>query len=391
MSNYPLAPLSEVTVNFDGRRVPVKGPDRKPGPYPYYGASGVVDHVHEYLFDGEYLLIAEDGENLRTRNTPIAFRATGKFWVNNHAHIVQGNEKASTRYLEYAVNTADISSYLTGSIMPKLTQGNLNRLPVVLPPLDVQRSITSILGSLDDKIELNLKINETLERTARAIFKSWFIDFDPVRAKAEGKKPFGMDDATAALFPDRFEQSEFGEIPKGWKVTAWAEHIILEYGKGLKNYDNQSGPVPVYGTNGPIGFTEVPLCPHPGIVVGRKGAYRGIHFSATPFFVIDTAFFVSPKANLDLRWAYYSMIQIDLNAMDSGSAIPSTSRDEFYNLRLALPPTNLQNAFSEVMRAAWDLQASNNENAKTLSDIRDLLLPRLLSGEISLKEADRHV
>ena len=134
-SKWEILPLGELIENFDGRRVPVKEMDRKPGPHPYYGASGVVDYVDDYLFDGDYLLIAEDGENLRTRQTPIAFMATGKFWVNNHAHIVRGNHRADTRFLGYVLSQTDISGYLTGSTMPKLTQGNLNRLPIVAPPL----------------------------------------------------------------------------------------------------------------------------------------------------------------------------------------------------------------------------------------------------------------
>lgn len=113
--------LGELTDNFDGRRVPVREADRRPGTYPYYGASGIVDHVDQYIFGGEYLLIAEDGENLRTCKTPIAFLARGKFWVNNHAHIVRGNDEADTRFLMYALNNGDISGYLTGSTMPKLT------------------------------------------------------------------------------------------------------------------------------------------------------------------------------------------------------------------------------------------------------------------------------
>lgn len=90
-------------------RVPVKESDRRPGPYPYYGASGIVDYVDGYLFDGEYLLVAEDGENLRTRKTPVAFLATGKFWVNNHAHVIRGNGFADTRFLMYVLSAADIS------------------------------------------------------------------------------------------------------------------------------------------------------------------------------------------------------------------------------------------------------------------------------------------
>ena len=176
--------LGELTDNFDSVRIPVKQAERQPGPYPYYGASGIVDHIDNYLFDGEYLLIAEDGENLRTRNTPVAFLAKGKFWVNNHAHIVRGNHKANTRYLMYALSELDIGGYLTGSTMPKLTQGNMNRIRVQTPSLPEQRAIAHILGTLDDKTELNRRMNETLEAMARALFKSWFVDFDPVRAKA---------------------------------------------------------------------------------------------------------------------------------------------------------------------------------------------------------------
>ncbi|MEI6510116.1 MAG: restriction endonuclease subunit S [bacterium] len=222
-------PLGELTDNFDGIRVPVREADRRTGLYPYYGASGVVDHVDSYLFDGDYLLIAEDGENLRTRNTPVAFLARGKFWVNNHAHIVRGNDKADTRFLMYALSAMDISGYLTGSTMPKLTQGNMNRIPLLTPPLPEQRAIAHILGTLDDKIELNRRMNETLEAMARALFKSWFVDFDLVRANAEGRDS-GLPKPLADLFPDSFKDSELGEIPKGWAVASIGEVVgVIDY------------------------------------------------------------------------------------------------------------------------------------------------------------------
>jgi predicted nucleotidyltransferase len=145
-AQWEILPLGELTENLDGRRVPVKELDCKPGPYPYYGASGIVDRVDGYLFDGEYLLIGEDGENLRTRQTPIAFMAKGKFWVNNQAHIVRGNHRADTRFLSYVLSQIDISGYLTGSTMPKLTQGNLNRLPVVVPPTPSKKPSRRCLG-----------------------------------------------------------------------------------------------------------------------------------------------------------------------------------------------------------------------------------------------------
>jgi len=211
--------LGELTVNHDAKRKPTKEADRRPGPYPYYGASGIVDHVDDYLFDGDYLLIAEDGENLRTRQTPIAFMARGKFWVNNHAHVVAANEKADTRFLMYAIEGMDISGHLTGAVMPKLTQGNLNKIELNCPPLPEQRAIAHILGTLDDKIELNRKQNETLEAMARALFKAWFVDFEPVRAKMEGRWQRGqslpgLPAHLYDLFPDRLVESELGEIPE---------------------------------------------------------------------------------------------------------------------------------------------------------------------------------
>ncbi|MEA3412796.1 MAG: restriction endonuclease subunit S [Pseudomonadota bacterium] len=227
--------LGELTENFDSVRIPVKRADRRAGPYPYYGASGIVDFVDKFLFDGQYLLIAEDGENLRTRNTPVAFLAHGKFWVNNHAHIVRGNSDADTRFLMYALSQQDISGYLTGSTMPKLTQGNLDRILILAPPLPEQRAIAHILGTLDDKIELNRRMGETLKAMARAFFKSWFVDFDPVRAKAEGRNP-GLPKPLADLFPDRLVESELGEIPEGWEVKPLDSIAGFQNGLALKKY-----------------------------------------------------------------------------------------------------------------------------------------------------------
>ena len=209
--------LGDLTDNFDSLRVPVKQTDRHPGPYPYYGASGIVDYVHDYLFEGEYLLIAEDGENLRTRNTPIAFMAKDRFWVNNHAHVVRGNANADTKYLSYALSDLDISGYLTGSTMPKLTQDNLNRISLRIPSLPTQRTIAHILGTLDNRVELNRRMNATLEAMAQALFKSWFIDFDPVRAKMEGRDT-GLPKHVADLFPISLSTSGFGTIPRGWAI-----------------------------------------------------------------------------------------------------------------------------------------------------------------------------
>jgi len=277
-----------------------------------------------------------------------------------------------------------------GATMPNLNEGIIRSFPLQIPPLPEQRAIAHILGTLDDKIELNRRMNETLEAIARALFKSWFIDFDPVRAKAEGRDP-GLHQSLADLFPNSLEDSELGEVPRGWRVTNWGELISLEYGKSLKNYDRSNEAYPVYGTNGMIGSHSRPLCGHPGIIIGRKGAYRGVHFCSTPFFVIDTAFYVEPKEPIEQRWAYYELLRQDINSMDSGSAIPSTSREDFYNLGVLSPPFKVQQAFAELLSPFWARQEHNDRESSALAALRDTLLPKLITGELRIKDAERIV
>lgn len=151
---WRLAPLGKVTANFDGRRIPVKSKDRagRHGPYPYYGASGIIDSIDEFLFEGDHLLVAEDGANLLSRSTPIAFKASGRFWVNNHAHVVQPVAGIRIRFLETCVNSLDLQAYVTGTAQPKLTQAALNALPIPVPPLDEQREIVGRVDAMLDSL-----------------------------------------------------------------------------------------------------------------------------------------------------------------------------------------------------------------------------------------------
>ena len=156
--------LSDVTINFDKKRIPLSGKQRmeRRGEYRYFGAQGVIDHIDGYIFDGTYLLIAEDGENLKSKKQNIAQIVEGKFGVNNHAHIIQGNELCDIQYLCYLLNSMNLSGYITGSAQPKLSQSNLNAIKIFLPDLKIQRQVASYLHLLDEKIEINQKINDNL-------------------------------------------------------------------------------------------------------------------------------------------------------------------------------------------------------------------------------------
>mgnify|MGYP000982825868 FL=1 len=156
--NWKAKPLGSCIEVFDSCRRPVTKKDRVLGPYPYYGASGIVDYVDSYIFEGLHVLVAEDGENLRSRKLPIAYLADGRFWVNNHAHVLRANDENDTRFLSYMIESLDLSGFITGSTQPKLSQAALLSIPLRLPKLAEQRRIAGVLGALDDKIKSNLRV-----------------------------------------------------------------------------------------------------------------------------------------------------------------------------------------------------------------------------------------
>jgi type I restriction enzyme S subunit len=170
--------LEEIIHNFDGKRVPLKSEDRdkRSGPYPYYGASGVIDDIDSFIFDGEYLLIAEDGANLLSRSTSIAFRANGKFWVNNHAHVVQMRGGIPLAYLESYLNGIKLQFFITGTAQPKLNQANLNRIPVPVPPLGEQHRIVAkieeLFSELDAGVAALKRVQANLKRYRSAVLKA---------------------------------------------------------------------------------------------------------------------------------------------------------------------------------------------------------------------------
>ena len=149
IKNSPMKRLGELVNNFDGKRIPVKSDERhkRHGQYPYYGASGIIDTIDDYLFDGDFLLIGEDGANLLFRSTPIAFRAGGKFWVNNHAHVVQPKPDVLLDYLLHFFAITDLSPYVTGAAQPKLTQDALNSIRFPVPTLEIQSGLVKHLNS----------------------------------------------------------------------------------------------------------------------------------------------------------------------------------------------------------------------------------------------------
>ncbi|MDD2669854.1 MULTISPECIES: restriction endonuclease subunit S [Zoogloea] len=430
-------PLGEITCNHDGKRKPVKESERKKGPYPYYGASGIVDYVDGYLFEGRHLLVAEDGENLRTRQTPIAFMADGRFWVNNHAHIVTGNGEVTTEYLHYFLQNADIQSYLTGAVMPKLTQGNLNRIPVRYPDPDCQKSIVRVLGSLDAKINLNRRINQTLEAMAQAIFKSWFVDFDPVKTKIaaiqdsrdplraamsaiSGKPDAELDAlpttqydalaATAALFPDEMEESALGEIPRRW-VFQFAE-TLAEVGIGKTpprkepqwftegEGDWRWVSIKDMGASGvfqqrssefltaeAVSRFNVRVVPDRTVLLSFKLTIGRVAISDGPMVTNEAiAHFKLPSdAAISSEYLYLYLKGFDYSTLGSTSSIADAVNSKtIREMPIMVADRDLIARFSKSISPLFEEMRNRQNEIASLGATRVALLPKLLSGEIAV-------
>ena len=355
MSEWKEFKLDELADIYNHIRVPLNKMERskRKGPYPYYGASGIVDYIDDYLFDGEYILISEDGENLKSRQTPIAFKATGKFWVNNHAHIIKGKKDYLNNLIIYYFQNLDLHPFITGAVQPKLNKANLLSIPIYLPELEIeQKAIAAVLSSLDDKIDLFHRQNKTLETLAETLFRQWFIE----------------------------------EAQDDWEEGTLGDLIELVYGKGLKSSERTGVGFPVVGSSGIVDFHSEYLVKGPGIVIGRKGTLGKTIYIEEKFYPIDTTYYVKSKRNnADLYFEYFLLKNIDFEEMNTDSAVPGLNRNIALSVELKIPPVELIDQFNKFANHIFEKRSNNKSQIRTLGKMRDTLLPKLMSGEVRLK------
>ena len=298
--------------------------------------------------------------------------------------------RLQARYLKFFFDSqifqrllVQISATSTINTLPIKEQ---KKLEIPLPSREAQNGIVSVLGALDDRITLLRETNATLEAIAQALFKSWFVDFDPVYAKQQGRAPEGMDESTAALFPDGFEESELGLVPKGWRVQRLDALLELPYGKALKASERLAGTVPVYGSGGITGFHSQCLVAGPSVIVGRKGTVGSLYWEDRPFYPIDTVFYVRSIA--PMTYCFYCLQTLGLGDMNTDAAVPGLNRNNVYRLLVAHAPDAVLNAFDDVVKVLRRSIFNNNEQAQTLATLRDTLLPRLISGQLCLPDPE---
>ena len=383
--------LGDVVNVLDYKRVPLSSKERSlhQGIYPYYGAQGIIDYVDDYIFDGTYLLIAEDGENLKSKIQNIAQLATGKYWVNNHAHIAESNGKSDIRFICYLLNIMDVSGYITGSAQPKLNQANLLSISIKLPSLQIQKSIANFLSVFDNKIECNRRINDNftlsfllltcfvlwllklrndnLQYQAQALYKSWFVDYEPFK---DGE----------------LVESELGMRPKGGRVGKLREILEIKYGKDHKRLSD--GIIPVYGSGGLMRYAEKPLYEGESVLIPRKGTLNNVMYVNEAFWTVDTMFYTIPKTQNSILFAYILLSNKDLASMNSGSAVPSMTTEILNNIQFVMPVSDVLAEFNPLVSTYYAQIKHYDQESRRLAQLRDTLLPRLMSGELEVNKVN---
>ena len=255
-----------------------------------------------------------------------------------------------------------------GSVFDTITRNTFDNVEVSIPELQEQKSIASILSALDDKIELNLQMNKTLEEMALALYKYWFVDFGPFQ-------------------DEEFVDSELGEIPKGWEVKQLNSILEIKYGKDHKKLEE--GIIPVYGTGGIMRYVNKSLYDKESILIPRKGSLNNLFYINTPFWTVDTLFYSKIKEPGFGKYAFHFLKCLDLASMDVGSAVPSLTTQLLNRINVIIPPKKEVLKYEETATIWFNQLQSNIEENQTLTQLRDTLLPKLISGEVRVKDAEK--
>ncbi len=332
-------------------------------------------------------------------------------------HPPRERPRACGPFLYYLFSSPDLQDRIKneaiGSSVPGFNLGQLRAMRLVIPEPDEQRAIAHILGTLDDKIELNRKMNETLEAMARALFKSWFVDFDPVRSKAEGRDT-GLPKHLADLFPATFEDSELGEIPKGWEVKAFADTIEIIGGGTPKTSvaEYWDGDIPWFSvvdaptasevwvvdtekkvTRAGVENSSTRVLPVGTTIISARGTVGRIALVGVSMAMNQSCYGLQGRAGAHGFFNYFSTRELvaRLQQHAHGSVFDTITRDTLAGVSVATPAAALIEEFEKRVAPSLQRIRAGLLEARTLAALRDTLLPKLISGELRVKDAERFV
>ena len=302
--------------------------------------------------------------------------------------VVPIADPVMTKWASYVLRSGPAQAFLgqraNTTVQTTVNLRDLALLPIPLLPRDELEAVIVVLSALDDKIELNRRMSETLEAQARALFRDWFVDFGPVKAKMAGDTPYLAPDLWS-LFPNRLDDDG---VPEGWASISVGDVASLRGGKQLlKSEIADNGPVPVYGGAGIMGFTKDGNAEGYVITVGRVGAYCGQFFSHRgTAWVNNNASLIAPNQGVSGEWLFLALKELDIETIRKGAAQPFVSNGDIAKLKLIWPSTEVMEAFLDLAGPLIRRQEVNLIGNKALGQTRDLLLPKLMSGEIRVGE-----
>ena len=380
------------------------------GTVPVYGSNGIIGFHDTPLTDGPTIIIGRKGTVGAVHYSPVPC------WPIDTTFFICGSNPSLVRYRYYLLKSLGLENMNADSAVPGLNRDAAHAKRVRVPICEAeQRAIAHILGTLDDKIELNRRMNETLEAMARALFKAWFVDFEPVRAKMEGRWKRGeslpgLPAHLYDLFPDRLVDSELGEIPLGWEVKKLADLCTTQYGYTARAVDEPVGPkflrVTDINKRNWIEWGDVPHCQiqpdtkrvyalRVGDLVVARMADPGK--SAIIEEEVDAVFasYLVRLATRSLAYSYYiySFLKSDLYAeyaegAISGSVQANMNAKVIVGASLVVPSTSVMEQFLKMVFPLRQRLVSNVRQSRTLAQLRDTLLPKLISGELRVKDAE---
>ncbi|HHP5764339.1 TPA: restriction endonuclease subunit S [Vibrio parahaemolyticus] len=356
--------LGGLAENFDSMRKPITSGLRESGTIPYYGASGIVDYVKDYIFEGDFLLVSEDGANLLARNTPIAFSISGKSWVNNHAHVLKFKTYVERRYVDIYLNSIDLTPYISGAAQPKLNQKNLNRIPIPIP--------------CPDKPEKSLAIQAEIVRILDA-FTAMTTELT-----AELTAELNLRKKQYNYYREKLLASE---LPSS-KTATLGEILDMRAGKHIKAKDisaikNTEHKYTCFGGNGSRGFVQEYSHEGDYALIGRQGALCGnVKRAKGKFYATEHAVVCTPKEEIDIDWAFHMLTFMNLNQYKSQSAQPGLAVGNLANLTIIVPPISEQKKIAKILNQFDTLTTSLQEGLpreielrqKQYEYYRDLLL-----------------
>ena len=369
--HWKMMSLEDVASIFDRERVPLNESRRQQmqGEYPYCGANGVVDYVNDYIFDGEHVLLAEDGGYWGSFEDS-AYLMQGKFWVNNHAHILQARQGVADNYfLAYQLNYLDIKPFISGTTRGKLNQGIMKGIPLALPPLPEQRAIAHVLQTIQEAKAARQR-ELALEHERKAALMDYLFSYG---TKGESRK-----------------QTEIGEIPESWETTRLGDIVKLKSGlsrpKDMENDPNSELTVPVYGGNGVLGYTSREFSAQRLLVIGRVGEYCGcVHIAEAPNWITDNALYSERWFNIEISLDFLAeqLNHLNLNRLQRKGGQPLITQSIVHELKIPLPPLLEQHTIAETLQAFDKKIIALEQEAERLDELFHAMLDELMTGQRS--------